>query len=75
MQMTPKRLPIMNMPLMFIGAAFASVLGGLVWHPPTDWSFMTIYAPCFLVAVLCMVGVLRNNPEFLAMKQRMAASS
>jgi len=74
MQMSPKRLPIMNMPLVFIGSAFASVLGGLVWHPPADWSFMTTYAPCFLVAAVCMVGVLRNNPEFLAMQKRLSAN-
>lgn len=75
MQMDPKRLPILNMPLVFIGSAFASVLGGLVWHPPEDWSFMTVYAPCFLLAAACMVGVLRNNPEFLAMQKRVAAGS
>lgn len=73
MQMSPKRLPILNMPLVFIGAAFASVLGGLIWHPPEDWSFLTIYAPCFLVAAACMVGVLRNNPEFLTMQKRVAS--
>lgn len=75
MQMSPKRLPIMNMPLVFIGSAFASVLGGLVWKPPQDWSFLYTYAPCFVVAGVCMVGVLRNNPEFLAMQKRVDSAS
>ncbi len=74
MQLNPKRLPLLNMPLVFIGAAFASVLGGLVWHPPADWSFLGIYAPCFLAAAVCMVGVLRNNPEFLAMRKRLSGA-
>jgi hypothetical protein len=75
MQMNPKRLPIINMPLVFIGCAFASVIGGLVWHPPTDWSFLWIYVPCLIVAAYCMYQVLSNNPEFLAMKAKFTEKS
>lgn len=62
MQMTPKRAPIINMPIIFGGASFVSVAAALIHHPPGDWSFMGIFSLLLAMLLAGMVLCIRNNP-------------